>query len=218
VIKRRAMLAILVFLVTFALGGCGYGSNSSGFPVFEELNFVKGVVFFEQWVSIDGEPGSPYICIDFPTYSFHEEEGLLISFNQAFGSGEGKINPQVVNLVVGEGTSLSGSAGSGAASGLQGITDFPFHTEYQILSVQEMREDGSLLLRKSSPTITVFDFTFNNPLPNEVFLIRPGEKLEYSVNKDFYFAGAMHRLTLTIQLRCAFIDRANCQNGNWGDL
>ncbi|BER93145.1 hypothetical protein QBE54_01125 [Thermatribacter velox] len=215
--KRILMLATLVFLTFFALGGCSSGNNSQDFPVFEELNFTKGLLFFEQWVHIEGDPGSPYVYIDFPTYRFSEEEGLLISFNQAFGSGEGKINPQVVNLVVGEGTSLSGSAGSGAASGLQGITDFPFRTGYQILSVQEMREDGSLLLRKSSSTITFFDFTFNNPLPNGVFLIRPGEKLEYSVNKDFYFAGAMHRLTLTIQLRCAFIDRANCQNGNWSD-
>lgn len=198
----------------FALSGRSSGSNSSHFPVLEELDFAKGLIFFEQWIYIEGkgESGLPYISIDFPTYSFSEEEGILVSFNKAFGSEEGKINPQTADLIIGEGTSLSGSAGRGAASGLQEIRDLPFTTDYQLLSIQEMRKDGSLLLQKASTSVSFFDFTFPNPLPSGTLLIRPGERLEYSVSRNVFFAGTTCELTLKVLLCCAFIRRANCQN------
>ncbi|MCD6156560.1 MAG: hypothetical protein J7J32_05925 [Candidatus Atribacteria bacterium] len=166
---------VFLFPMLFALSGRSSGSNSSHFPLLEELDFARGLIFFEQWIYIEGkgESGLPYISIDFPTYSFSEEEGILVSFNTAFGSKEGKINPQTADLVIGEGTSLSGSAGRGAASGLQKIKDLPFTTEYQLLSIQEMRKDGSLLLQKASTSVFFFDFTFPNPSPPEHCLSAP---------------------------------------------
>lgn len=148
-----------------ALLGCSSGSDSSHFPVLEELDFARGLIFFEQWIYIEGkgEFSPSYLSIDFPTYSFSEEEDILVSFNKAFGSEEGKITLQTADLIIGEGSSLSGSAGRGTASGLQEIKDLPFTTEYQLLSIQEMRKDGSLLLQKASTRVFFFDFTFSNP-------------------------------------------------------
>jgi hypothetical protein len=215
--QRVLMCITITFLSVFMLCGCGSGDNPLDFPVLDAVDFARGLVFFEQHIRIEGDPGSPYIFIDFPTYRFNEEEGVLVSFNEVFGSEEGKINPQIANLIIGEGTSLSGSAGSGAASGLEEVRDFPFTTEYQLLSIQEMRPDGSLLLKKASTSVRFFDFTFSSPLPSGLFIIRPGERLEYSTSKNFFFAGTMRKLTLKVQLRCAVIDRTSCQNGSWGD-
>lgn len=212
----RLFLLSVLFLSLFTFPACTAGTTPPDFPVLEPLDFEKGLIFFEQRIHIEGEPGPPYIFIDFPTYRFREEEGVLISFNGAFGSGEGKVDPYAVDLILGEGTSLSGSAGSGAISGLRGITDFPFTT--RTLLVQEMRPDGSLLLRKDNDTITFFELTFPNPLPSGTFLIRPGERQRYTVTRTFFLSGSMRRLTLTVFLRSAFINRENCQNGTWADM
>jgi len=198
----------LVSLAILSLSGCAGGS-------LENLDFEKGLVFFEQWVRITGAPGSPYIFIDFPTYRFNEKEGTLTSFMGVFGKGEGKIDPETVNLIVGEGTSLSGVAGSGAASGLEGVESFPFTTDYQLLQVKEMRADGSLQLERHSDQVSFLEFTFPNPLPSHAFTLRPGEKLTYSTAKTFLLGGKEQELTLTVTLRSAFLKRSNCQNGNW---
>lgn len=212
----RFFLVSVLSFVLFLFPACTSGNTPPDFPLLEPLDFGKGLVFFEQRMHIEGEPGPPYIFIDFPTYRFREEEGLLISFNGIFGSGEGKVDPYAVDLIFGEGISLSGSAGSGATSGLHGVADFPFTT--RTLRVQEMRPDGSLLLQKDGGTVTFFELTFPNPLPSGTFLLRPGERLEYSVTKKLFLSGTMRRLTLTVLLRSAFINRENCQNGTWADM
>ncbi|MEN3185979.1 MAG: hypothetical protein ABDK94_05010 [Atribacterota bacterium] len=212
----RFFLLAILSLILFLCPACASRDHALDFPVLEPLDFEEGLVFFEKQIHIEGEPGPPYIFIDFPTYRFREEEGTLTSFNGAFGSEEGKVNPYAVDLIVGKGISLSGSAGSGATSGLLGITDFPFVSG--VLSVREMRPDGSLLIQKGNPTITFFELTFPNPIPPETLLIRPGERLEYSITKNCVLSGTTRRLTLRVILRCAFIKRENCRNGSWADM
>ena len=206
--SRGWRILFLVFLALFHFLGCAGGS-------LENLDFEKGLIFFEQWVRITGAPGSPYVFIDFPTYRSNEAEGTLTSFMGIFGKGEGKIDPETANLIVGEGTSLSGVAGSGAASGLEGVGNFPFTTSYQLLQVKEMRADGSLQLERHGDRISFFEFTFPNPLPSRAFTLRPGEKLVYFTAKTFLLGGKREELTLTVTLRSAFVERRNCENGNW---
>lgn len=210
--KTWKVLVLCFSLFTlYSLSGCTTNGNS-----LENGDFEKELVFFEQWVRIKGEAGPPYIFIDFPTYRFDEEKGMLISFQNVFGEGEGKINPALLNLIVGEGTSLAGSAGSGAASDLRGVTDFPFTTNYRSLTVKEMKSDGTLILEPLNEEITFLEFVFPNPIPRETFALKPGKRLEYTVTRTFLFGGKQQKLTLTVTLRSAFLERTHCINRTWG--
>lgn len=201
---RKFLILTLLFLL-LSFGSCA--ENIS-----ERIDFEKGLVFFEQWVHIAGEPGSPYLCIDFPTYRLNREEGTLVSFVGTFGRGEGKIDPETVNLIVGEGVSLSGRAGTGASSGLKGVTSFPFTVNYRMLVIKGMEEDGSLRIERLNDQLLFFEFSFPNPLPSGVLVLKPGERLTYSTTQNVSLGGERQKLTLTVTLESLFLERAKCQN------
>lgn len=190
--------------------GCGQGEDFQG-----SGDFARNLLFFEQWIRVEGEEGPPYVFLDFPTYRFDDEEKLLVSLLGVFGDGEGKINPATCDLIVGEGIALSGSAGSGAASGLREVRDFPFTTDHELLAIEGMCEDGTLVLKPLSDAFTVFAFTFPNPIPRGTFTLRPGERLQYAEEKTFFFAGKWQRLTLRVILRSTFLERTHCVNGSF---
>lgn len=209
--RRKALVAGVFLGVLLSLSGCVQGGDS-----LDEGDFTRNLLFFEQRVRVEGEEGPPYVFLDFPTYRFDDREKMLVSFLGVFGDGEGKINPMVSNLIVGEGTTLSGSAGSGAASCLREATDFPFTTDYELLTISDMRDDGTLLLEPLNDTLSLFAFTFPSPLPRRTIALKPGERLQYEVQKTTFFAGRWQKLTLRVTLRSVFLERTHCVNGTWG--
>ena len=206
----KVLAVCAVVLVFSSLSGCVQGGSSL------EGDFARELLFFEQWVRVEGEAGPPYVCIDFPTYRFDEEKKMLVSFQGIFGDGEGKVNLAVCDLIVGEGTALSGSAGSGAVSDLKAVDGFPFTMGYGALVIRDMRDDGTLILEPLNEELVIFDLVFPNPIPGRAFALEPGEQLEYRVTRTFLLAGRLKKLTVTVVLRSTFLDRGNCINGTWG--
>ncbi len=180
----------------------------------EGIDFTQELIFFEQWFSIRGEGGGLYslINIDFPTYQFDGERGILVSLNSIFGQGEGKIDPLLVNIIVGSGASLSGSAGVGTASGLQGVTSLPFVMPHGFLCIAEVKKDGTLVLGPCAETIRFLDFSFPNPLPSPTFILRPREEKVFSVTQTTEAEGGYLKLILDLHLSSYPVRRDHCFN------
>lgn len=84
---------------------------------------LEQYLFLEQHTVVSGVlisgPEPPSLQIDFPTYKFHEESGQL----------DGIFNFSVddnLKMIYGSGTSLTGTAGGGAATGLAGVYEIPY--------------------------------------------------------------------------------------------
>jgi hypothetical protein len=85
-------------------------------------------LFVEFWVAITGTGQLPMLCIDFPGYHFDAAQGQLTPFADTE-------LPQLAASdwgVAGNGTSRAGTAGCGAASGLEPVTSFPYTTTLHI--------------------------------------------------------------------------------------
>lgn len=87
-------------------------------------------------VTIEGEYTGP--MIDFPMYSFDSAHGIL------YGSITFAVNDSLVG-VYGNGTSLTGSAGGGAAAGVQGIYSLPWGDDPKLIAVHS---DESVSLKR----------------------------------------------------------------------
>lgn len=95
-------------------------------------------------VSIKGEYRGP--MIDFPTYNFNNVKKTL----------SGKINFKVnkkLKIVIGRGTSLSGNAGSGRATRLEGIYNLPYKDNN--LEIFDVDIDGTVQLIYQGEPITL---------------------------------------------------------------
>ncbi len=138
-----------------------------------------------------------------------------MSFLGLFGEG-GSIDPAVANLIVGEGVSLRGVAGTGASSRLK-VYGVPFITGEDLLSVEAMFPNGDLVLRRFKEEVQIFDFSFSNPLPPSPFLLSLGDVREYTVTQENVVLGKKYKLTLWVRFRSRVIERTRCVNGNWGE-
>jgi len=207
------LCAFLLFVLPKE-SGCDFNGHLHG----EEVDFAKGLIFFEQWCRIEGEEGNPLLFIDFPTYRFNQETKTLVSFVNIFGRGENRIDPSSVDLIFGNGVGLFGTAGSGASSSLEAVSKFPFITSYECLLVKALQKDGSLIVERYAETLRFFDlFSFPNPISPLSFVLRPGEEKTFSVTKNMEVQGKPLRLTLTVRLQNHFVERTSCLNGSWGD-
>ena len=92
-------------------------------------------LFVEHLVLTDGElvsgPERPPLMIDFPTYYFVADSGILrgvVDFN---------IDDNL-QIVLGSGSCLSGQAGGGCGTGLNGITSIPYKKgNFELLKLDE---------------------------------------------------------------------------------
>lgn len=106
-------------------------------------------LFIEYQTHIRGElieGNYPGKMIDFPTYSFYPENRTL----------EGWMNFAIndsLKVIYGSGTSLSGAAGSGAASMLSGVYELPHEDEK--LKILKVDSDGTAHLEYNSLPITL---------------------------------------------------------------
>lgn len=92
-------------------------------------------LFVEHLVLTDGElvsgPERPPLMIDFPTYYFDADSGILR------GVVDFKINDDL-QIVLGSGSCLSGQAGGGCGTGLNGITSIPYKRgNFDLLKIDE---------------------------------------------------------------------------------
>jgi len=94
-------------------------------------------VFIDHHIHTYGEliEGSyPSLMVDFPTYNFNKETGSL----------SGMINfdiNETLKAVYGDGLSLSGAAGGGAATGLSGVYELPY--EKGGITILKIDSDGT---------------------------------------------------------------------------
>ncbi len=92
-------------------------------------------IFVEQHSEVHGElisgPEPPLLQIDFPTYFFAVDSGILrgvIDFNIENG----------LKLIYGSGGCLTGTAGGGCATGLTGVYEIPYQKEdFELLKLDD---------------------------------------------------------------------------------
>lgn len=81
-------------------------------------------LFVETWTQVSGTGNLPRLCIDFPGYQFDPSSGALRPF---FANTLPPLPPSAWGFS-GHGTSRTGAAGCGAASGLSPIASLPYTT------------------------------------------------------------------------------------------
>ncbi|WP_321343456.1 hypothetical protein [uncultured Draconibacterium sp.] len=122
--KNYKLLFILpLFLL---LGSCIFDNDND-----EPMSYL----FVEGFTQVNGVlisgPEPPALQIDFPTYRFDEDLNTLngiINFN---------INKDL-KFIYGGGECLSGTAGSGCASGLTGVYEIPFeNSSFEVLKIED---------------------------------------------------------------------------------
>lgn len=69
------------------------------------------------------------------------------------------------------------------------MADFPFTTDYELLTISDMRDGGALLLEPLNDTLSLFVFTFPSPLPRKTIALKSGECLQYEVQKTTFLPG-----------------------------
>ena len=110
-------------------------------------------VFIDHHININGEllEGNYQggLNIDFPTYNFDEKSKILN------GKFDFEINKSLI-IIYGDGRSLSGIIGAGAATGLYGIYDLPYvKGKFEINKIESdgtvyIQYDDSLIVLKSN--------------------------------------------------------------------
>jgi len=130
--KIRVVFNLLVAFLLLGVFAC---DDTVEDPVADQY------LFLEQHTSKSGElisgPVPPILQIDFPTYTFDEETGELN------GVIDFEINSSL-KMIYASGTSLSGTAGGGSATGLSGVYEVPYEREsFELLKLDE---DGTVVI------------------------------------------------------------------------
>ncbi len=149
------LICFLMVSLTFAAGCISDDENPEN-----DATESKKILFLDHHINEHGEfiegDSWPMLAIDFPTYYFDEENHNL----RIIKIGESiDVNSSLV-MITGDGDSLSGVTGTGAASAAYGVYSLPYEGyNYGIVSVSE---EGSVQI------------SYNN----EEIVLEPGEKWE----------------------------------------
>lgn len=140
----------------------------------------EGYLFIEIWFTshgevLEGEPRS--LMVDFPTYTFSKDEGVL------YGLLNFEVNSSLL-LVVGVGESLSGDAGGGVTSSLEGIYSLPREVLPGIVIVR-MLDDGRVYLSVNGTE----------------FVLVPGQSWEKKREYTMDWEGGRIRISETLTIR-----------------
>ncbi len=132
-----------------------YGVEHEGQPIEKlgEARITVGkkegrVLFVEQHKNTYGEliaGDYPFMFIDFPTYFFNEKERVL--------DANIDVESEDMLLVYGSGESLSGDAGSGAATGLSPVYSIPAKVSGD--KIARVWDDGTVALEHAGEVITL---------------------------------------------------------------
>ena len=208
--KKLILFLSLFFILPFSAGCLG------GAHPFDEKNQL---VFIEYWGTLSSEilsgEGPPLLMIDFPTYRYREENGILASYLGIFGPDPEKIDPSTVCLILGNGLSLSGDAGGGASSGLHGINNLPHHPDSSTsYLLAEMDQQGAVLV-KPRGMVLLMGLSISNPLPVNGVWIAPGKTLVFQTVEVIEVQQATIRFMYTISLKNRLVRRDRCLNSPW---
>lgn len=156
-------------------------------------------VFVEHHIHTHGDllsgPEPPLLQIDFPTYRFDADSGILDGIIDFDIDGNLKI-------IFGSGSCLSGTAGGGCGTGLSGINTIPFQRgNFEIL---KMDTDGKI----------VFEYD------NEVHALNAGEewKMELFYNDTVNMDGSMSisKITKTDRIsNFGYLEKSKIRKWQW---
>lgn len=156
-------------------------------------------LFVEHHIHTHGDllsgPEPPLLQIDFPTYSFDVDSGILT------GIVIFDINSNL-KIIFGSGSCLSGTAGGGCGTGLSGINAIPFQRgNFEIL---KMDDDGKI----------VFEYD------DEVHALNAGEewKTELSYNDTVNVEGikSISKITETDRItNFGYLDKSKIRKWQW---
>jgi hypothetical protein len=142
-------------------------------------------LFIEYWNHVTGTGTLPELAIDFPGYRFDPTTGTLSSFNPS----------QSITLAttakgfLGQGTSRSEAAGTGAYSSLTVIDQLPYSTEVGVFTgavdlqaAPNMEETKAVTLKVLS---VAEDGTVSVELDGQVITLAPEQIWTRTVETDF---------------------------------
>lgn len=149
--KRFHMISLLlvcfsVVALTFTAGCISEDENPEN-----DITEPGKILFLDHHINEHGEfiEGDtwPMLAIDFPTYYFDEENNDLriIKIGETI-----EVNSSLI-MIAGEGDSLSGVTGTGAASAVYGVYSLPYEGyDYEIVSLSE---DGTVVISYNNEEI-----------------------------------------------------------------
>ncbi|MGE0019623.1 MAG: hypothetical protein AB7S72_08160 [Draconibacterium sp.] len=182
----------IFFLLTLFIGftSCDLNGEPEG---------TGSYLFVEHHIHTHGDllsgPEPPSLQIDFPTYRFDVDSGIL----------DGIIDFDIDNnlkIIFGSGGCLSGTAGGGCGTGLNGITSIPFKRgSFEIL---KMDDDGKI----------VFEYD------DEVYALNAGGEWEsevsYNDTVDLDGVKSISRITETDRItNFGFIEKSKIRKWEW---
>ena len=185
------IVPILCFAVLFmAFAGCDINGETE-----DKVNYL----FVEHQIQKHGVllsgPEPPLWQIDFPTYSFNADSGILTGiFNFEVDDN--------LKIIFGSGTCLSGTAGGGCGTGLSGVNSIPFQREnFEILKTDEK---GKII------------FEYNN----KVYALNAGEEWKTEVTgNDTVLVNktkSISKITVTDRItNFGFIDKSKIRQWEW---
>jgi hypothetical protein len=181
---------IFFLILFFGFTGCDLNEEPEG---------TGSCLFVEHHMHTHGDllsgPEPPLLQIDFPTYNFNVDSGILTGIFDFDIDGNLKI-------IFGSGGCLSGTAGGGCGTGLNGINAIPFQRgNFEIL---KMDTDGKI----------VFEYD------NEVHALNAGEewKTELSYNDTVIVEGvkSISKITETDRItNFGFLDKSKIRKWQW---
>jgi hypothetical protein len=157
-------------------------------------------LFVEFWNKVDGTGTLPAMAIDFPFYRFDPQAGSLKPFGPATAF---TLTPADLGFF-GHGTSRSGAAGTGAASGLDTISNLPYSVAIALPTgsiktasgfPQEDWRQANLKLLAVSP-----DGTLTCEIDGERVTLPAGEKWSRTTKADVNAGQYNGRLVITSTL------------------
>lgn len=172
-----AMVVIIISLSSFTSLCIESGSKTEGVLPTEQCVFIDHHVHMEG-VLLEGE--SRGLMIDFPTYSFNPEERKLT------GLVNFDVNDSLL-VVYGDGSSLGGAMGGGAATMLYGAYALPY-TE-RGFSIMSVMKNGTVTIEYDNETILLSPGENWTQITSEVRVID-----NYSGNKSRINVTTMDRI------------------------
>ena len=157
-------------------------------------------LFMQCWNSVAGSGKLPELAIDFPDYRFDPDAGSLSPF---VPSRPIKLGAADVGFI-GQGTSLSGAAGTGAVSSLDTIDRLPFSINVALFTGSVNLQDGPNFAGMKLVTLKVLaiadDGTVSIELDHQTLALAPGKSWAQNKEADVHEGKYTGHLVMTSTL------------------
>ena len=157
-------------------------------------------LFIQYWNNVAGTGKLPALAIDFPDYRFDPTTGTLSSFNPS----QSIMLAQTSMGFIGQGTSRSGDAGTGAVSSLNTIEQIPYSIDvamftgaFNLQAAPNMEETKAVALKILS---IAEDGTITIELDQQVITLTPRQTWKQTTEADVNEGQYNGHLTMTSTL------------------